>query len=158
MKPTGDSHLYVNVHTGDRVDYANNRPAERLRVEPGVMLNLGRHFELDLAHLYERMTVADGELYTANISQGTFTYQFTTRTFLRAILQYVDNSFAPELYEDEVEPEQEDLFVQLLFSYKLNPQTVLFLGYTEASSGTRDYSLTTANRTLFAKVGYAWRL
>jgi hypothetical protein len=58
-----------------------------------------------------------------------------------------------------VEPEDEELFTQLLFSYKLNPQTVLFLGYSDNSFGAtleeRTIGLTRADRTLFFKVGYA---
>ena len=50
------------------------------------------------------------------------------------------------------------LFPQMLFSYKLNPQTVLFVGYssTRFGSDTLDYGET--DRTLFVKVGYAWAM
>ena len=45
---------------------------------------------------------------------------------------------------------------QLLFSYKLNPQTVLFLGYSDNSIGSEAVQLQRQNRTFFAKIGYAW--
>jgi hypothetical protein len=158
MKPNGDSHVFVNVWWGDRIDYANVRPGQRLQVRVGGFYNPGRHLKLDLDHLYEHMEVDAGQLYTANITQGTIAYQFTTRTFVRAILQYVDNEFNVALYEDDDrDSEQRDLFAQLLFSYKLNPQTVFFLGYTESSFANQEYDLTTADRTVFAKVGYAFR-
>jgi hypothetical protein len=47
------------------------------------------------------------------------------------------------------------LFTQLLFSYKINPQTVLFLGYTDSGIGTANIDLTRASRTFFLKIGYA---
>lgn len=158
MKPNGNSHVYLNAWYGDRIDYANTRQGRRLRVQPGFTYFLGRHLQLELEHLHERLDVEGGRLYTANIAQGTIAYQFTTRSFVRAILQHVDNRFEVALYDDpeEHEPQEQDLFAQLLFSYKLNPQTVFFLGYSESSQGTQDYGLTTANRTLFAKIGYAW--
>jgi len=52
----------------------------------------------------------------------------------------------------------EDLFTQLLFSYKLNPQTVLFVGYSDNSAAFDQVDLTRADRTFFVKVGYAWIL
>ena len=40
-----------------------------------------------------------------------------------------------------IEEETQTFFTQLLFAYKLNPQTVLFLGYTDDRVGAIDYSL-----------------
>ena len=60
------------------------------------------------------------------------------------------------LYGDGRDPEHRHLFTQFLFSYKLNPQTVLFLGYSDNSFANQDHDLTQADRTIFAKVGYAW--
>ena len=48
------------------------------------------------------------------------------------------------------------LFSQYLFSYKLNPQTVLFVGYSDNSVGDQANQLQRQNRTFFTKVGYAW--
>jgi hypothetical protein len=61
-----------------------------------------------------------------------------------------------------VNPETRSLFTQLLFSYKVNPQTVVFLGYSDNRQGfltpelTRT-DLTRSDRTFFLKLGYAWR-
>ena len=160
MKPNGHSHVFVNLWWGDQVDYDNVRLGRRLRVQPGVFYNLGRHLSFNLEHLYERMTVDGGHLYTANISQGALAYQFSTRTFLRLILQYEHDRFSPSRYDDpgDLEPERDDLFAQVLFSYTVNPQTVFFLGYTEGREGGEAFSLTTSARTVFAKVGYAFSL
>ena len=57
-----------------------------------------------------------------------------------------------------VEPKTEQLFTQLLFSYKLNPQTVVFIGYSDTALGFEDLSLTRIGRTFFVKLGYAWLL
>lgn len=46
-------------------------------------------------------------------------------------------------------------FTQLLFAYEVNPQTVVYLGYTDARLGLEDVSLTRTGRVLLAKVGYA---
>ena len=43
-------------------------------------------------------------------------------------------------------------------SYKINPRTVLFVGYSDNCYGTQDYSMTRYDRTFFIKLGYAWVL
>jgi len=55
----------------------------------------------------------------------------------------------------EPDPQRRRLFVQFLFSYKINPRTVLFLGYTDDYYGFRGIPLTQNNRTFFLKIGYA---
>jgi hypothetical protein len=55
-------------------------------------------------------------------------------------------------------PQSRDFFTQLLFSYKINPQTVFYLGYSDSSFGDDRIDLLRADRTLFLKIGYAWLL
>jgi hypothetical protein len=73
------------------------------------------------------------------------------------VTQYFDLERDPALYTFETAQRSKDLFNQLLFSYKVNPQTVLFLGYSDKYEGfTRSLDeLDQTNRTLFLKVGYA---
>ena len=57
---------------------------------------------------------------------------------------------------------QSSVFTQFLFSYKVNPQTVVFLGYSDNRNAFTDLQfnevpLTQSDRTLFLKLGYAWR-
>jgi hypothetical protein len=77
---------------------------------------------------------------------------------VRAILQHVDNRFNTDLYSDDRDPESQRLFTQFLFSYKVNPRTVLFIGYSDNSFANQDYGLVRGDRTVFAKIGYAWVL
>jgi hypothetical protein len=49
-----------------------------------------------------------------------------------------------------------ELFSQLLLSYKLNPQTVFYLGYSENRSAVERERIRLAERTFFGKIGYAW--
>jgi hypothetical protein len=70
----------------------------------------------------------------------------------------VSYDFNAELYADGRDPKFEQLFSQLLFSYKLNPRTVVFVGYSDNSFGNQDVDLTRADRTVFAKIGYAFVL
>jgi hypothetical protein len=83
-------------------------------------------------------------------------YHLTLRTFVRAILQYTDITRDPALYTATVAPGTRRLFAQYLFSYKLNPQTVFLVGYSDNASTARSIDLMRTDRTFFAKVGYAW--
>jgi len=158
LKPNAHSRVWLNVTIGDQVDYANTRPGEHLNVAAGLRYRLGRHLYLEVSNTHENMDVADGWLYKANVAQLTGAWQFTRRTFLRAILQHVDYDYNVALYEDEMDPRYQHLFTQLLFSYKLNPQTVFFVGYSDNSYGDHDIGLTQENRTVFIKLGYAFVL
>jgi hypothetical protein len=138
------------------VDYANVREGDFLNLDGGFWYRVGRHFYIEPSLARERMEVAEGWLYTSTIGQLTASWQFNPRTFIRAILQYSGDQFATELYSDGREPDSDQLFSQLLFSYKVNPRTVLFVGYSDNSFGDAGAPLTRSNRTIFGKVGYAW--
>jgi Domain of unknown function (DUF5916) len=157
-KPNGHSQVWFNLTGGGQVDYANTRPGDFFNFDGGFWYRLGRHFFIEPKYTRERMDVDEGWLYTTTIGQLQTSWQFNPRCFVRAIIQYVDNQFNPELYSDGRDPEYRGLFTQFLFSYKLNPRTVLFVGYSDNSAANQDYGLTKTDRTIFAKVGYAWVL
>ena len=152
--------VYVSLDAtvGRQVDFANTRQADQLRLDPSLRLNLGRHLRVNLDHSYEKLEVEAGRLYTANLSQLRATYQFSVRTFVRWIGQYYDIDRNTAAYRSEVDARSLSWFNQLLFSYKINPQTVLFLGYSDTSIGDRQIELTRESRTVFLKIGYAWML
>jgi hypothetical protein len=154
------SYLQLDAYTifGDHIDYANARLGERIRINPWLNYNMGKHLRLSIDHTYERMTVHGDRLYSANISQLTGIYQLNVRTFFRTILQYVNYDYNTGNYLYEIDEQDKRFLTQLLFSYKINPRTVLFLGYNDNYQGTKDYNLTQTNRTFFMKLGYAWVL
>ncbi len=159
LRPTGGLSLQVQGSASETIDLANTRPADRIELTPSVTWNVGPRLQLGLDHTFQRLDVEGGRLIVANLTQLKTIYQLNIRTFVRAILQYEDLTRNPSLYIDPVPAGEEHLFTQLLFSYKLNPQTVLFLGYSDNSSGTelaeQTIDLTRSDRTLFFKIGYA---
>jgi len=102
------------------------------------------------------MNVQAARLYTALVGQASVIYHLNTKIFLRALLQYYDYDYNADNYLVPVEPRFRKFFSQVLFSYKLNPRTVLFLGYADNYFGSPEFGLTQKDRTLFVKVGYAW--
>ncbi len=156
--PTGSIRLFTCTHIRDQIDYANVQPGKRIRFHPEAEFKLGRHLSLNLNHTYDRLDVDGGRLYTANVSRLRAVYQFNSRMFVRAIVQYLDYERTTSLYIDDVEPKDSYVFNQFLFSYKINPQTVLFLGYSDSYYGDYDIDLIQTDRTFFMKLGYAWVL
>ncbi|MCI0412033.1 carbohydrate binding family 9 domain-containing protein [bacterium] len=158
QSPTGSFYYRVEGTLGNRVDFANTRNGDIVRVLPFVRYRFGNHLLFELRHVFESLDVEGGNLYQANLSEIKLVYQFNVRTFLRVITQYLNVDRNPALYIDPVESYEKNLFNQVLFSYKINPQTVLFLGYSDNHFGEENLDLTQTNRTVFLKVGYAWRL
>lgn len=78
--------------------------------------------------------------------------------FVRALIPYSDLKRDTSLYRFTTDAQSKLLFPQLLFSYKVNPQTVLFVGYSSTRVGDEHIDVTEADRTLFVKVGYAWAM
>jgi hypothetical protein len=159
MQPNGTVRFVLSGTLGETVDFTNNRPADTVQLSPGAELKLGRHVNAKLDHTYQRLDEDEGRLFTAELSQLRLIYQFSTRSFVRGIFQYLDLDRDLGVYAQEVRPffeaKTETLFTQLLFSYKLNPQTVLFLGYSDNRAGTQELDLSQRDRSFFFKVGYA---
>lgn len=157
-----NQNLYLDVlgSWGDWIDFEETRPAKRTEYEVETSISLGRRFYVDLSYEYARLDLDEGELFTAHVPQSRWVYQHNQRIRLRAQVFYTQIERNEALYTEEVEKESEDLFTQVLFSYKLNPQTVAYLGYSDSSEGVLDdeqtYDLTRKDRTFFVKFGYAW--
>jgi hypothetical protein len=156
--PSSDLQLRIVGMAGDQVDYDNGRSGEQVTVAPGLTWRIGIHWSVDFDHEYQRLDVDAGRLFTANLSQARVIYHLNIRTFVRAIVQYTQIDHDPRLYDDEVEARETRLFSQLLFSYKLNARTVVFVGYSEGTDGNDDFHKVLMNRSVFVKLGYAWLL
>jgi hypothetical protein len=162
LQPKGGLYLEFFGTFADQIDFANTQLGERLRYGTSLGWNIGQRTKLNFDYSYEDLDVEGGKLFSADVTEIKAVYQFNVRMFVRAILQYTDITRDPLLYQyDTVDARSKRLFPQLLFSYKLNPQTVFFAGY----SGTRlggdfedehNVSLKEEDRTFFVKLGYAF--
>jgi hypothetical protein len=156
IKPASGLWFSLTGQFGDAVDYSNSREADAFRILLGAELGIGRHINLNFGHIFERLSLRGNEIYTANLPQLRLIYNFNVRTFVRAIFQYRDVHRNEALHIFPVPVKSQTLFSQFLFSYKINPQTVLFIGYSDNYLGLKDITITQTDRTFFIKVGYAW--
>jgi predicted porin len=151
--PAGSLYVGLDTGFGDAIDYRHGRAATFLDLEPFVEYKIGRRLDVILTHEYQRLSAEEDRLFSANVSYLHATYQFTRRAFLRAILQYESTDVNEAIYGGA---DEDALATQVLFSYKINPQTVFYLGYSDSYYGTDRFCLTQADRAVFAKIGYAW--
>ncbi|MCP4214663.1 MAG: carbohydrate binding family 9 domain-containing protein [bacterium] len=156
FRPLSNVRIDLDVEVGDNIDYDNTRKGSRIQLRPAVNISMGKHFRLNLSHVYEHMRVEGQRLYTANISRSILVYHLNRRALFKSVLQYVRYNYNAANYLYEVDPLYEHFGTQLLFSYKLNPRTVMYLGYTDNYYGAYDYSIKKNDYTVFAKVSYAW--
>lgn len=151
--------LYLNsfISYGDQIDFANNRLGERIFFEGEVELNIGQHLYVGGYFLYNDFEADNQPLFTANLLDARFTYQFDARQFLRLIMSYSDIDRNPDNYIDTVDAKSQDLGWQLLYSYKINPLTKFFIGFSDTSFNDDSLvRLTSAEQSVFMKFSYAW--
>jgi hypothetical protein len=158
IRPTGTIQSGISLSYGDEIDYAHVRAGKYFQISPELNWKLGTHINMNFSYLYRWLKIDGQRLFLAQLPQMHLIYHLNQRAFFRAILQYQDIDRNANLYESDVETKTQTLFSQLLFSYKLNPRTVLFLGYSDNYLGFYDISLTQTDRTFFLKIGYAWTL
>ena len=117
---------------GEEIDYDNNRLGDQVLFEPSINWNVSRNLLLRMQGVFASLETKRGEkIYDASVIDARVTWQFSVRSFLRATWQRSATSRNPDAYIDEVDANSRDDGRQLLYSYKLNPQTVFFLGYSD---------------------------
>ena len=158
LQPIGGLVLGLWTRWGTQVDFANTQLGDELRMQPSVNWNVSRHLLLRYDGSYVQLDTRAGEMiFDAKVHDVRLTWQFNLRSFIRLTAQVQDIKRNPAVYVDPVDAHSKNVGRQLLYSYKLNPQTVFFLGYSDALIDDDALTgLTTTDRTLFMKIGYAW--
>jgi len=156
------SKFVVNGRFGEDIDFANATSARSIVASVSTILRPTPKLQAELRWSHERLdareTTNDGRLYTAGVQRLKMTYSFTSKSLLRVIGQYVETDFEPQRYSFPVPDKAGSFLASVLYSYKLNWQTVLFVGYGDDRILDEHADLLKANRTLFAKISYAWQM
>ncbi len=154
----------LDGNVGEDVDFDNARPGRGGLVSLNATVRPTDHLELLFNGSRRWIDVAPARgggrqrLFTAEVARLRATYTFTSRMFLRLIGQQVTLDQDADLYSFEVEPRSESVTASALFAYKLNWQTVLYLGYGDVRAfEERTDRLEPARRELFLKVSYAFQ-
>jgi hypothetical protein len=134
--------------------------ADQRRIQPQIDWNATRHLLVRVRYTNDRLSAKDGPtIFHANLTDLRLTWQFNVRSFVRLTLQKQDVRRNVDLYSiaATTDSRTRTLASQLLYSYKLNPQTVLFAGYSD-NHVEDDFTgeLEKTGRAVFFKLSYAW--
>ena len=97
----------------------------------------------------------EGRLFTAKVLRAKALVHFSSRAYLRLIGQWVGTKSDPALHPFPVDPEEAGFEGSALFTYKVNWQTALYLGYGDERALDEQDDLRRTSRQLFAKISYA---
>jgi Domain of unknown function (DUF5916) len=155
------NNISLEAFLGEEIDFANAREGTGTTLTGNLTVRPGNHLDLKLLVSTRWLNVDDpvlgsGRLFLAQVERLRLAYSFTSRSFIRLIGQYVQTERDPALYTFAVNEKDADFGFSGLFGYKVNWQTVVYLGYGDAQtySGTSD-QLEASGRQAFAKISYA---
>ena len=160
--------LSLDGYVGTDVDFENSRPGRGGTLNVTATVNPTVHLELAVIDSEQWLDVDDPEgvsqsLFTARVSRLRSTYTFNARSFVRLIGQYVSTDRNPSLYLSPVDARSGSFTGSALFAYKVNWQSVLFIGYGDdrdlvtTPNQTLTNSLQRSDRQFFAKLSYAFQ-
>ncbi len=152
----------VSGFLGGQIDFANAREGRGGQVSLQATSRPTEHLALQFNGDRQWLDVtsengSQGRLFTASVARLKATYTFSARAFLRAIGQYVETRRDPTLYTFSVGRRSGSFQGSALFSYKLNWQSVVFLGYGDNRTLEESGQLARADRQFFLKVSYAFQ-
>jgi len=147
--------LSADGRAGEEFDFANNRLGHGAIVNLTARVDPTKHLEVELVQNQQLLNISGQRLFTARVSRVRGVYTFTPRSFVRAIVQYVSTERDPALYLEPVDPKSAFMASSILFAYKLNWQSVLFVGYGDNRELSDLSRLEQSGRQAFVKVSYA---
>jgi hypothetical protein len=154
--------LGVSGFVGEEIDLAHVRVGRGGSVRGTATLRPTSHLSLEAVSAVDWLDVeapggGRGRLFTAQVQRLKATYNFSSRAFLRLIGQYVTETRNEALYAFPIDRRGRDFTGSALFSYRVNWQTALFVGYGDARTLAGDDRLVQTSRELFVKLSYAFQ-
>ena len=161
IKPILGLNLHTNFKYGDAIDYSNNRLGLTKEMRTSINWNINKHLELKLKQTFNHLDADNANLFIARLTDFRTTYQFDVKSFLRFSIIYNNTSRNPENYlfsdPDDINRHSKSFSSELLYAYKINPQTVFYLGYSDRHHAQENFSdLEQNQRSMFMKFSYAW--
>ena len=143
---------------GQRIDFSNGRVGTGATVTLTSTIRPIDRLSFDTIASREWLDVRGGKLYTAWVDRLKATYSFSAKSLVRVIGQYVSTDRNPSLYTFPISAHDAGFQGSVLYSYKLNWQTVLYVGYGDDRVLTVNNDLARLDRSLFFKISYAFQM
>ena len=155
--------INLRAQAGEDIDFANAREGEGADFQLFASILPVDRLALSLNLNYRWLDVpveghGNERLFTSEVARLRAQWSFNSRMFVRLIGQHVGTENDPELFTFPIEEKSQTFTSSALFAYKLNWQSVLFVGYGD----DREYTAETAHlepsgQQIFVKVSYAFQ-
>lgn len=152
------SFIQLDGWIGDEVDFFRNRLGKGASIAANATVRPNDHLQINLLANQRWVSLRGDRLFTAQVERIRATYTFNSRMFVRTIVQNTRTNRDLALYNAQLAQRSGNLATQVLFAYKLNWQTVFFLGggdLQQTAGPEGDFE--PANRQVFAKISYAFQ-
>lgn len=180
ITPTSALKFQFFTRIGKQLDYANAQLGDQLYLHTTINYQHNEHLAIAFNNYFNQLDVDatsavvdsklvnidSGRLYRASKSNINLSYQFDQKNQLKLIIQYSDIKSNAQLYKANLDVDTDNDYqsltrnfsTQLLYTYKLNPQSLVYIGYADGGYQPDDSdTLTRDRRTFFAKFSYAWQ-
>jgi hypothetical protein len=152
----------VDGNFGSDVDFQNVRPGRGGSFNIYASLNATRHLIFEVIDNTTWLNVDDAagagqRLFTARVQRVKANYTFTARSFVRLIAQYQSTDRDPSLFIQPVAAHDGTFNGSVLLAYKINWQSVMFIGYGDERDLTDLRRLQPTGHQVFVKVSYAFQ-
>ncbi|HYK00529.1 MAG TPA: carbohydrate binding family 9 domain-containing protein [Thermoanaerobaculia bacterium] len=146
---------------GEVIDFANAVVGDGANLTGTVVLRPSDHLLLENYVTRQYIDIPKGRLFTADILRLKATYSFTASSIFKIIGQRVHVNREPAFYGGRIPRHSGDSLLSFLYTYKLNWQTVFFVGYGDTGlvidHEQRTYDYSRIDRSFFVKVAYAFQ-
>lgn len=139
--------IALDGEVGQKIDYAGVRVGDGGTINASGTMRATDHVELELRTSREWLDLDAGRLFTAHVDWLKMTYTFSARSLARLTAQRGDTTRNAALYPSPVSAHDRATTFSGLYGYKLNWQTVFFVGFGDAGE----------TRSVFMKVAYAFQ-
>jgi len=137
----------------DEIDYTNSIPGKSETYISDFEFQLSDQTNIDLQYISKVLNTEQQEVFEIDLINFRLSYQISEKSLLKLTLQ------SQELELEDATIERNSLASQLIYSYKANPFTLFYFGYSDRYK-SEDFTLDLkkAEETLFMKFSYAWQL
>lgn len=149
---------------GDDVDFSGVRAAKVEQLSIATQLRPSRHLVVGLDGTRRELEldepgVVGGELLAASVARLRAVWTFNARSWLRLIVQWNETERNADLFgaPAEVAAREEAVDGSLVFSYQLNWQSVLFVGWSQSRIRDLELGIEPTGEQFFAKISYAFQ-
>ena len=155
IRPIANFYISNLLLKSDAVDYANNRKGEKVQLLPIIQWDVNDAVNIKLEHTFEKMTVLNDELYTANLTDLRVNYQFNSDSKVRLSLIHNNMVFNPSNYTFDIDKKSKSLGSQLVYSYRFDALSAFYLGLSSnAVDNDAINGLTTNQKSVFLKLSH----